>query len=182
MAEIHQEHLHHLAKRNHKLMEALHQAKAKGAKIGKILFGTLEVGLGAYVGGVIHGRTMKHVDPVTGETVGATVGPIPMELAAGAAVLALGHFDILGEEWTPHVDRFGTGLVAAFATNKGYAFGERWKFGGLRAALTPWKHAAAPGLPAPAPAAAVHAAGDPSPAQMAQVVETMRQAAASAPR
>jgi len=180
--DITEEHLHHMAKRNHGLWQKLESFKAGAARVTKNIVTPLEVGLGAWLGGVIHGKTMKSVDPVTGVTIGASIGPVPFELAAGLGVLAAGHFDLAGDKMSHHLENVGTGLVAAFASNKGYAFGERWKLGGFRAAIQPWHHAAAPTLPAPAApgAAAVH--GDLSPAQMATVVETMRQAAASAPR
>ena len=165
MANITEEHLHHFAKKHHGLMKKYDGLREKFAARLSGIVGTLEVGAGAWAGGAIEGRTG-----------GGTVLRVPINLGVGAVLLAAGHLDLAGEQWSGHLNNLGNGLVGSYVAATGYAFGKRWRetgklFGG---GGHPWTSPYESALPPPA----VH--GDLSEAQMAAIVQRM-QAAAAAP-
>lgn len=165
MANITEEHLHHMAKRHHSTMKKLDGLREKFSGITERFVGTIEVGAGAWLGGAIEGRTG-----------GGTVLRVPINLGVGALLLAAGHLDLAGDQWSGHLNNLGNGLVGSYVAATGYAFGKRWKdtgklFGG---GGHPWTSPYETALPPPA----VH--GDLSEAQMAAIVQRMQQAAAAA--
>jgi len=164
MANITEEHLHHMAKRHHATMRKLDGLREKFSGITERFVGTLEVGAGAWLGGAVEGRTG-----------GGTVLKVPMNLGLGAVLLAAGHLDLAGGQWSGHLNNIGNGFIGSYVAATGYAFGKRWKetgkmFGG---GGHPWTQ------PYGEVAPAVH--GDLSEAQMASIVSRMQQAAAAAP-
>ena len=170
MANITEEHLHHMARRHHATMKQLDGLRDKFAGITGRFVGTVETAAGAWLGGTIEGRTD-----------GGTVLKVPINLGVGVLFLAAGHLELAGAQWSAHLNNLGNGFVGSYIAATGYAFGKRWKetgkiFGG---GGHPWSHpydGGAPSVPAPGPA--VH--GDLSEAQMAAIVRRM-QAAAAAP-
>ena len=174
MANITEEHLHHMARRHHSTMQKLDGIRSKIAGISGHAFGTLETGAGAWFGGMLEGRTG-----------GLSVGPLPVNLLAGAAMLIVSYTNLAGPKYSEHLGNLGNGFIGSYLAATGYAFGKRWKetktvFGG---GGHPWTHPYENGWPhtpaAPAaPPTSVH--GDLSQGQMAAIVQRM-QAAASAP-
>lgn len=164
MANITEEHLHHMAKRHHATMKKLDGLKDKFSGITERFVGTIEVGAGAWLGGAIEGRTG-----------GGTVLRVPINLGVGALLLVAGHLDLAGDQWSGHLNNLGNGLIGSYVSATGYAFGKRWRetgklFGG---GGHPWSDPYGTSLPPPA----VH--GDLSEAQMAAIVQRMQAAAAA---
>jgi hypothetical protein len=164
MANITEEHLHHMAKRHHATMKKLDGLRDKFSGITERFVGTIEVGAGAWLGGAIEGRTG-----------GGTVLRVPINLGVGALLLVAGHLDLAGDQWSAHINNIGNGLIGSYVSATGYAFGKRWRetgklFGG-GGHFNPYETA----LPPPA----VH--GDLSEAQMAAIVQRMQAAAAAHP-
>lgn len=169
MANITEEHLHHMARRHHATMKQLDGLREKFAGFTQRFIGTIETGAGAWLGGTIEGRTG-----------GGTVLKIPINLGVGAILLAAGHLDLAGDQWSEHLNNLGNGFIGSYVAATGYAFGKRWKetgkmFGG---GGHPWSdpYDQTPGWQQ-APAAPVQ--GDLSDAQMAAIVARMQQAAAA---
>jgi len=143
------EHVQHLAKRNSSLHAKVEKLKAKGATLTKHGVHLLEVTAGAALGGLLQGM-MK--DP--------HLFRVPVDLGLGIGLNLAAALDVAGSEWSPHLANLGTGFLAAFATDKGFAVGTRKKTSGSF-----FGHGGPVGaLPAGAPAA-VH--GEISPQQMA---------------
>jgi hypothetical protein len=166
MANITEEHLHHMAKRHHATMKKLDGLRDKFSGITERFVGTIEVGAGAWLGGAIEGRTG-----------GGTVLRVPINLGVGALLLVAGHLDLAGDQWSGHLNNLGNGLIGSYVSATGYAFGKRWRetgklFGG---GGHPWTSPYEASLPPPA----VH--GDLSEAQMAAIVQRMQAAAAAHP-
>lgn len=173
MANITEEHLHHMARRHHATMKTLDGLREKFGGITQRTVGTLETGAAAWLGGAIEGRTA-----------GAALGPVPINLGVGALMLVAGHLELAGGQWSEHLNNIGNGFIGSYLAATGFAFGKRWRetgkiFGG---GGHPWAQPYENGWPqggqAPMPAPAVH--GDLSEAQMAAIVQRM-QAAAGAP-
>ena len=168
MANITEEHLHHMARRHHATMKKLDGLRGKFAGFTQKTIGTIEAGAGAWLGGAIEGRTA-----------GASIGPLPINLGVGAILLAAGHLDLAGGQWSEHLNNLGNGFIGSYLAATGYAFGKRWKdtgkiFGGGGHPFTHpydsgWSQAGAP---------VVH--GDLDRAHMAAIVQRM-QGAAHAP-
>jgi hypothetical protein len=167
MANITEEHLHHMARRHHATMKKLDGMRDKFAGFASKSFSTLETAAGAWAGGVIEGRTG-----------GAALGPIPVNLGVGALLLVAGHLDLAGDKFSEHFNNIGNGFIGSYLAATGYAFGKRWKDtkqlfgGGGHPFARPYEE---PSWQAGAPA--VH--GDLSQAQMADIVQRMQQAAAA---
>lgn len=170
MANITEEHLHHMARRHHATMKKLDGLREKFSGITQRFVGTLEVGAGSWIGGAIEGRTS-----------GGTVLKVPINLGVGALLLAAGHLDLAGDQWSEHLNNLGNGFIGSYIAATGYAFGKRWKetgkmFGGgghpwaQPYEQNGWSHQAEAGP-------AVH--GDLNEAQMASIVARMQQAAAA---
>lgn len=170
MANITEEHLHHMARRHHATMKKLDGIREKVAGITGRFIGTAETAAGAWIGGAIEGRTA-----------GGTVLRIPINLGVGAILLAVGHLDLVGADWSNHVNNVGNGFIDSYVAATGYAFGKRWRetgkvFGG---GGHPWTSPYENGWPhqVEGPAPAIH--GDLSEGQMAAIVQRMQQAAAA---
>ncbi len=158
MANITEDHLHHMAKRHHTTLKKLDQLKGKLSGMTERAVRTVEVGAGAWAGGLIEGRTA-----------GQTVLHIPINLAAGVALSAAGYLDLAGDEWSGHLNNFGDGFIGSYVAATGYAFGKRWRDTG---SLLGAKKADA-ALPS------ATASGDLSEGQMAEIVARMQAAAAA---
>lgn len=136
---ITEEHLHHMARRHHALMKKLDDLREKHSWTKGQWAGTTEYLGGALLGGALEGRTG-----------GAAVGPIPVNLGIGAAL-------VLGSSFagtlSKDVQNLGNGFIGSWAAAAGYAFGKSWKetnkFGGGGAQS--WSHPYAPGAPIPPP-------------------------------
>ena len=116
MANITEEHLHHMARRHHATMQKLDTIKAKITVAAQKSFGLLETGAGAWAGGLLEGRTG-----------GASVGPLPFNLLAGVGFLVLGYGNIAGEKYSEHFNNLGNGFIGSYLAALGYAFGKRWR-------------------------------------------------------
>jgi len=159
MANITDEHLHHMAKRHHSTMRKLEGLRAKFSGITERFVGTIEVGAGAWLGGLVEGRTN-----------GGTLLHVPLNLAIGAGLLVAGHLELAGHGYSSHLNNIGNGFVGSYVAATGYAFGKRWRdtgklFGHAKMAQ-----------PLPPPAAPPVAAGDPTPEQMAAMLAHIRAA------
>ena len=182
MANITEEHLHHMARRHHATMQKLDGIREKISGYAQKSFGLLETGAGAWAGGMLEGRTG-----------GLSVGPLPVNLLAGAALLVAGYANLGGERYSEHFNNLGNGFIGSYLAATGYAFGKRWKETGkiLGGGGRPWTHPYENGWPkggAEAPpktsgdwtSGAYVGAGALSESQMAAIVQRM-QAAAAAP-
>jgi hypothetical protein len=159
MANITEEHLHHMARRHHATMKKLDGIREGIRARAGFLFSTVETAAGAWLGGTIEGRTG-----------GTTVLRVPINLGLGAVSLALAHFHVAGEEWSGHLNNLGNGLIGSYLAAVGYAFGKRWKESGKIWGGHSWTQPYGEVPPA------VH--GDLSEAQMAAIVQRMQAAAA----
>ena len=152
MANITAEHLHHMAKRHHATMQKVVLIQERVAGVVQRSTGTLETGAGAWLGGLLEGRTG-----------GQSLGPVPLNLAAGLAMVAVGHVAGAAKDgplgsmspMADHLNNLGNGLIGSYLAGAGYAFGKRWKetgkaFGG---GGRPWTHPYENGWPKGAPAA-----------------------------
>jgi len=170
MANITEEHLHHMARRHHATMKQLDGLKGRLAGMTGRFVGTVEVGVASWLGGALEGRTGA-----------GTILKVPYNFGLGVLFLAAGHLDLAGEKWSDHLNNLGNGFLGSYVAASGYSFGKRWKEtgkmfgGGGHPYLHPYENGWAqegPGGPA------VH--GDLSESQMASIVQRM-QAAAHAP-
>ena len=177
MANITEEHLHHMARRHHATMKKLDGMREKFAGYAQRGMATAETGAAAWLGGAIEGRTG-----------GKSFGPVPINLGAGVLLLALGHwrhgvertvktevsggeantkvkYNVLGD----HLTNIGNGLVGSYLAATGYAFGKRWKETGkmLGGGGHPWTQPYENGWPktsaAPTPPAAPMPPSGPTP-------------------
>lgn len=166
MADVSEKHLHRFAHEAHKWREKFHGFREHNAKRIELAVETVVTGAGAFVAGVIDGRTDKGSGALT-------VMHVPASLGIGVALIAAGYAGAAGKDWSPHLHSFGNGFIANYAAAKGHKFGADWLNGGMKAAF------GHPSAPPQQIAAAAH--GMPDPAQMAQAVANM-QAAAGVPR
>jgi hypothetical protein len=130
MANITEEHLHHMARRHHATMKKLDGIREKIAGISGHAFNTIETGAGAWLGGAFEGKTA-----------GMALGPLPINLLAGGVLLFAGYTN-LAKGYSEHLSNLGNGLLASYTAALGYAFGKRWRetkqvFGG---GGHPWAH------------------------------------------
>ena len=145
MANITEEHLHHMARRHHATMKMLNTVHEKMAVYSKKGLSLLETGFGSWAGGLLEGRTG-----------GAALGPIPLNLGIGIVLAAAGAFastahtaagaadrarrdktalsdDVRSQivRDTPdigeHLTNLGNGFLGSYLAATGYAFGKRWK-------------------------------------------------------
>ncbi len=159
MANITEEHLHHMARRHHATMKKLDGMRETFSGVARTAFGVAEVGAGAWLGGAIEGRTS-----------GGSIGPVPINLGVGAALLAASHLKLGHGQYSEHLSNLGNGFIGSYLAATGYAFGKRWKDSGHL--LGGGGHPFAPESPA-------HVQGDLSEAQMAHIVSRMQEAAAA---
>lgn len=161
MANITEEHLHHMARRHHATMKKLDGMREKFSVHAGWLVGTIETAAGAWLGGTLEGRTQ-----------GGTLLRVPYNLGAGVILLAVGHLGLAGDRYNDHLNNLGNGLVSSYLAAVGYSFGKRWretgKLWGGHSISEPY------GMPSAA------AAGDLSSQQMAAIVQRMQAAAAAA--
>ena len=177
MANITEEHLHHMARRHHATMQKLDTIKATIGTYAQKSFGLLETAGGAWAGGLIEGKFG-----------GAALGPLPVNLLAGVGFLVAGYMNLGGDKYSEHFNNVGNGFIASYTSALGYAFGKRWKETGkmLGGGGRPWAHPYENGWPkapvnaAPPPMAPPAVHGDLNEEQMAAIVERM-QAVAGAP-
>ena len=110
-------------------MQKLDGLREKFAGITGRSIGTLETGVAAWLGGAIEGRTA-----------GGSLGPVPINLGAGALLLVAGHLDLAGGQWSEHLNNIGNGFIGSYLAATGYAFGKRWKETGkmLGGGGSPW--------------------------------------------
>lgn len=161
MANITEEHLHHMAKRHHATMKKLDGLREKFSGITERFVGTVETAAGAWLGGTIEGRTE-----------GGTILRVPYNLGVGVVLLAAGHLELAGSQWSGHLNNLGNGFIGSYLAAVGFAFGKRWKETGKLLGGHSWGH--------PYGEVAPPTSGDLSEAQMAAIVQRM-QAAAAAP-
>jgi hypothetical protein len=180
MANITEEHLHHMARRHHATMQKLDGIREKILGVSHKTFGVLETGFGAWLGGVVEGRFN-----------GLALGPVPINLLGGIALIGLGYSNIGAEKgYSEHFSNLGNGLLASYTSAMGYNFGKNWREGkklfGPSTPLNPYDDDVAPPPPPPPPAQAsgwyggYPVQGDLDEEQMAAIVQRM-QAAAAAP-
>jgi hypothetical protein len=171
---ITEQHLHHLARRNHATMQKLDAIKGRAAAIGTRLRSTLEMGFGAWAGGLLEGKTG-----------GMAIGPLPINLLGGIALLGFGQLDIT-KGWGDDLSNVGNGLIGSYLAASGYALGKRWRDtghflgGGGHPFYSPYQDGWAHGGAAAPAAPAAPVSGDLSPQQMAAIVQQM-QSVANAP-
>jgi len=121
MANITEQHLHHMAKRHHVTMRKYDAIKEKARGTADRLLGTLEVGSGAFLGGMLEGRTQW-----------APLG-IPVSLLVGSALIVGAHLDTLldfgalGSQVSGHINNVGNGFIASYIGGVGHNFGTRWR-------------------------------------------------------
>jgi hypothetical protein len=167
MANITEEHLHHMARRHHATMKQLDGLKEKISGVTGRFVGTLEVGIASWLGGALEGKTSA-----------GSFLKIPYNFGLGVLFLAFGHLDLAGPK-SDHLINLGNGFLGSYVAASGYAFGKRWKEtgkmfgGGGHPYLHPYENGWSPEAPP-----AVH--GEPSHEEMARIVANMR-AAAHAP-
>src|SRR4029077_1839445 len=136
MANITEEHLHHMARRHHATMLKFEGLRNKFDGWKGRATSTIENLGGAWLGGALEGRTG-----------GAAVGPLPLHLGVGAVLLGASHFGVGGDRWGQDLHNVGNGFVGSWLAATGYAFGKRWQesgkiFGG---GGHPWTQPYAPG-------------------------------------
>ncbi len=143
MANITEEHLHHMARRHHATMKKLDGLRDKFAGVTGRFVGTIETLTGAWAGGTLEGRTG-----------GAAIGPLPVNLGVGIALIGAGHLDLGGGRWNDDLNNLGNGFVGSYFAATGYAFGKRWKEtgkmlgGGGHPWSQPYENGWGPGAPA----------------------------------
>jgi hypothetical protein len=166
MANITEEHLHHMARRHHATMKKYDGLREKFSGIAGRFVGTVEVGAGSWIGGAIEGRTG-----------GGTVLNVPINLAVGGLLIAAGHLDLAGGQWSEHLNNLGNGFFGSYIAATGYAFGKRWKETGklLGGGGHPWGHPYENGWAPEAAAPAVH--GELSEEHMNTIARNMHAAA-----
>ena len=149
-------HIKHLADQvvHHKRKHEDLKGKFEAITAGTIRLA--EVGAGAWLGGVLEGKTSQ-----------GTFFHVPVNLGVGLILAGAGALDLAGD-WSPHLSNLGDGFIASYAAATGYSFGKRWKetgklFGSVQAPVP---------LPPPMPVAPPVAAGDPY--GMGQMAAAMR--------
>lgn len=136
-----------MAQRHHATMKKLEGLREKMTGAAGHVAKVLEVGAGAWLGGAIEGRTA-----------GASVGPLPVNLLAGIALVGASHLKpVENSGRSDDLNNLGNGFIGSYFAATGYAFGKRWKetgkvFGG---GGHPWAHPYengwSPGAPGLAP-------------------------------
>ena len=116
MAHITEEHLHHMARRHHATMQKLDGIRDRLSSVVQRSLGTLEMGAGSWVGGMLEGKTA-----------GKTLGPVPLNLGIGVLLLAGGYANIAGTKYSDDLTNVGNGFISSWVAAMGYAFGKRWR-------------------------------------------------------
>lgn len=157
--EFTRQHVEHIVGRHHQLARKFEALKGKFEGITAGTIETLEVSAGALAGGVIDGRWGSKDKGLP------SIMHIPVTLGAGLALNVLGHFDVAGKQWSPHLCNVGNGLLASYLSSVGFHFGQNWQ---ARGSLFAKKGSAA------LPAAASGSIGE---AQMADILRNLQTAA-----
>jgi hypothetical protein len=158
--QITTEHLKHALKNgNAKWREKYNRVKHRWGPVMGEVAQQLEIAAAASVCGVVQGRA--------GEK-GTTVARVPLDLAAGVALSALGHANFAGKH-SSHLVNIGTGFLAGFMNHAGFAVGVHWRETG--------KFSLMPGHDA-AQLEGTKSSGDLSADDMAAIVANMRAAQA----
>src|SRR5206468_424525 len=103
MANITEEHLHHMARRHHATMKKLDGIRERVTGLAQKSFGFLETGAGAWAGGMLEGKTG-----------GKSIGPLPVNLLVGAGLLAAGYANLGGDKYSDHFNHLGNGFVGSY--------------------------------------------------------------------
>lgn len=140
MANITEEHLHHMARRHHATMKKLDGMREKFSVHAGWLVGTIETATGAWLGGTLEGRTQ-----------GGSILRVPYNLGAGLLLLVVGHTGIAGHRYNDHLNNLGNGLVGSYLAAVGYSFGKRWKETGKLWGGHTWGHPYEMAAPPPPP-------------------------------
>jgi hypothetical protein len=166
MANITEEHLHHMARRHHATMQKYDSLREKFSGIAERFIGTVEVGAGAWLGGALEGRTG-----------GSTVLNVPINLAVGGLLIAAAHLELAGGQYSKHLNDLGNGFFGSYVAATGYAFGKRWKETGklIGGGGHPWAQPYETGWTPEAAPPAIH--GDLSPEHMHAIARNMQAAA-----
>lgn len=145
MTNITVDHIKHMADRHHATMKKLDGLREKVTGYAGHAACTLETAGGAWLGGAIEGRTA-----------GAALGPAPINLLTGLALVGASHLKYV-DNWgkSDDLNNFGNGFIGSYFAATGYAFGKRWKETGKvlgDGGGHPWSHPyenALPGSPVP---------------------------------
>ena len=111
--------LHAMARRHHATMQKLDSLREIWVSRKDRLFGTLETGAGAWIAGMVKGRT-------EGPALGSFGKFATHPLTLGTALLALGYLDGAGHR-SDDVVAFGNGYVSSFFAAKGFEMGARMR-------------------------------------------------------
>lgn len=155
-------HIHHLAKKAHNYKSKLEEVLGDRASVVERAVGLLEIGAGAWAGGMVEGRFA-----------GDTFLHVPPNLLGGLLFNAAGFLgeSVFGKEWAPHLNTFGNGMIASWTAALGFTFGQRWQQTGKLLGGAP-----VVALPATAPAAAPAKV---SGAEMDAIIDEMSKVAAN---
>ncbi len=160
MTQIGMEHVRHLAAQRGALQRRIDSIRDRMAGTTKKIVRTATVGTAALIGGVIQGRA--------GEG-GAHLFHIPVDLGLGVGLNLLSYFNAAGKV-SHHLGDAGDGFLASFASSLGFGWGNTWRERG-----TLFGHSASAALPRPG--ASTAAAGELSPAEVANIVARVRASA-----
>lgn len=134
-----------MAQRHHATMKKLDGLREKITGAAGHVASTLETAAGAWFGGAIEGKTA-----------GAAIGPLPVNLLAGIALVGASHLKQV-ESWgrSDDLNNLGNGFIGSYFAATGYAFGKRWKETGkvLGGGGHPWTQPYADGWSPGAPGA-----------------------------
>ena len=119
--EFTRQHVEHIVGRHHALARKFEALKGKFEGITAGTVETLEVSAGALLGGVIDGRWGSKEKGLP------TLMHIPITLGGGILLNVLGHFDVAGKEWSPHLCNIGNGVLASYLSSVGFHFGQNWQ-------------------------------------------------------
>jgi hypothetical protein len=144
--EVNEQHLHHMAKRLHHSNRRFAELVGRFAGMKDGAIQTAEIGAGAWLGGLIEGKTNGGTLPV--------LKFVPINLGLGVGLSVLGLLDVLPRA-SAHLTNVGAGLIGSFASAKGYAWGQRWASTG---SFLPKKDAKVSGAYMPSPEAMAQAA------------------------
>lgn len=111
-----EQHLHHLAKRLHSANRTIDEFLAKRHIRYAVLVNAAEIGAGAWLGGMIEGKTNNGTLPLV---------KMPINLGVGVGLSVLGLLDFTGRYGT-HLANVGAGFLGSYAATMGYAFGKKW--------------------------------------------------------
>jgi hypothetical protein len=101
------------ASRAESLKSRISSLRKKTEKTTERVVHTVEVSAGAFTAGVIQGRG------------GIDILNVPLELALGAGLNLAGYLG-LGGKMSEHLNGFGDGFLAGYATQMGFAVGKTW--------------------------------------------------------